>query len=364
MSDAPMRAVDRVRPRTARAGLLGLALLLVAAPAAAEPVVRLLELPFKVREMRGPRSEVATAVATSGLLPILRAGKDPVPVVLVWGEEGGAVLILENGSVAVKPVGREAVEDLVASETPRGALPGLRRALDGPLSVFLSGRTRSADGAPAATTLTFRERQPMAVSTDPKPVPIATATLTAGEGALFAANPPRIVTIAGRPAVLAATLTGSDAGGLVLATRTSSDPASWTLSASAPSGPRSAIAVVGDFTGTGTGAATVDSTGRLTLWTLAPDRIEPGPQAAGYTIGEGEADLAETLPREGGADLALPVAGIPALAIVSTRDGLRERARVTLPAPAGTGVATLGERLIVGLSDGRVAAIALDGGKP
>ncbi len=364
MSDAPMRAVDRVRPRTARAGLLGLALLLVAAPAAAEPVVRLLELPFKVREMRGPRTEVATAVATSGLLPILRAGKDPVPVVLVWGEEGGAVLILENGSVAVKPVGREAVEDLVASETPRGALPGLRRALDGPLSVFLSGRTRSADGAPAATTLTFRERQPMAVSTDPKPVPIATATLTAGEGALFAANPPRIVTIAGRPAVLAATLTGSDAGGLVLATRTSSDPASWTLSARVSSGPRPAIAAVGDFTGTGTGAATVDSTGRLTLWTLAPDRIEPGPQAAGYTIGEGEADLAETLPREGGADLALPVAGIPALAIVSTRDGLRERARVTLPAPAGTGVATLGERLIVGLSDGRVAAITLDGGKP
>ena len=112
-----------------------LAALLVFAvgPACAEPSVRILDLPFKVREMRGPRSEVAVAVATSGLLPIARAdktmGKEPAPIVLVWGEEGGAILTVENGRVAAKPVGREAVEDLVASETPRGALPGIRRAL-------------------------------------------------------------------------------------------------------------------------------------------------------------------------------------------------------------------------------------------
>ncbi len=55
---------------------------------------------------------------------------------------------MENGRIAAKPVGREAVEDLVASETPRGALPGIRRALDGPLSAFLTGRTRGPDGAP------------------------------------------------------------------------------------------------------------------------------------------------------------------------------------------------------------------------
>ena len=351
-----------------------LAALLVFAvgPACAEPSVRILDLPFKVREMRGPRSEVAVAVATSGLLPIARAdktmGKEPAPIVLDWGEEGGAILTVENGRVAAKPVGREAVEDLVASETPRGALPGIRRALDGPLSAFLTGRTRSADGAPAATTLTLRERQPMAVSTDPKPVPVATTTLQAGDGAVFAPRPPRIVSLAGRPAVLAATMTGTGSGSLVLATRPAADPAAWTLSARTQPGPRPAIAALGDFSGKGAGVATVDATGRLKLWSLAPDRIEPGPEASGYTLGDGGADLADALPHEGGADLAVPVAGMPALAIVSAREGLSERARVTLPAPAGTGVAFLGEgaasRLVIGLSDGRVAAVALDGGTP
>ena len=357
MSDAP----GRLR-------LAALLVLLAAGPACAEPAVRLLDLPFKVREMRGPRSEVAVAVATSGLLPIARAGREAAPIVLVWGDEGGAILTVENGRVAAKPVGREAVEDLVASETPRGALPGIRRALDGPLSAVLTGRARSADGAPAATTLTLRERQPMAVSTDPKPVPVATAALPAGDGAVFAPRPPRIVSLSGRPAVLAAILTGAETGGLVLATRAAANSAAWTLSARTGPGPRPAIAAVGDFSGTGSGVATVDATGRLKLWSLAPDRIEPGPEAAGYTLGDGPADLADVLPRDGGADLAVPVAGMPALAIVSTRQGLSERARVTLPAPAGTGVAALGEgaavRLVVGLSDGRVAVLALDGGNP
>ncbi|MCJ2011154.1 hypothetical protein [Methylobacterium sp. J-076] len=344
---------------------------LAAGPARAEPALRLLDLPFKVREMRGPHSEVATAVATSGLLPLVRGGdgtRGSPPIAVVWGEEGGAILAVENGAVAVRPIGREAVEDLVASETPRGAVPGTRRALEGPLSAFLTGRTRGPDGGPAATTLTLRERQPLAVSTDPKPVPVATAAVPAGDGAVFAPRPPRIAALGGRPAVLAATLTGADAGGLVLIARPASDPAAWAVSARTAPGPRPALAALGDFSGKGLQAATVDSTGRLTLWNLAPDRIEPGPEAAGYTLGDGEADLADTLAREGGADLALPVAGMPALAIVSARDGLRERLRVALPAPVGTGVAALGEgagaRLVVGLGDGRVAAIALDGGTP
>lgn len=340
-------------------------------PALAEPAIRILDLSFKVREMRGPRSEIATAVATSGLLPIVRGGdgrRSAGPIAVVWGDEGGAVLIVENGAVAAKPIGREAVEDLVASETPRGALPGSRRALDGPLSAFLTGRTRSPDGTFAAAALTLRERQPLAVTTDPRPVPVATASVPAGDGAVFAARPPRILSLAGRPAVLAATLTGTDSGGLVLVTRSSADPAAWTVSARTAPGPRPALAALGDFSGKGIEAATVDSTGRLKLWSLSSDRIEPGPEAAGYTIGDGESDLADTLARDGAIELALPVAGMPALAILSGRDGWRERLRVTLPAPAGTGVAALGEgadaRLVVGLGDGRVAAIALDGGRP
>lgn len=341
------------------------------APAWADPAVRILDLPFKVREMRGPRSEIATAVTTSGLLPIVR-GRDGTrasgPVAVVWGEEGGAILTVENGSVAVKPIGREAVEDLVASETPRGAVPGTRRALDGPLSAYFTGRARSPDGASAAAFLTLRERQPIGVSTDPRPVPIVTAAVPAGDGAVFAPRSPWILAFAGRPAILAATLTGTDSGALVLITRSSADPTAWAASARTAPGPRPAIAAVGDFSGNGVQAATVDSTGRLKLWSLAPDRIEAGPEASGYTIGDGAADLADTVARQGAVDLALPVAGVPALAVLSARDGWRERARVTLPAPAGTGIATLGDgsgaRLVVGLGDGRVAAIALEGERP
>ncbi len=380
MSDAPARAGRAVIARGLGAGLLALAcslaLSLAAGPAHAEPAVRILDLPFKVREMRGPRSEIATAVATSGLLPVIRGSdgaKAGTPIAVVWGDEGGAVLVVENGTVAARPIGREAVEDLIASETPRGALPGIRRALDGPLSAYLTGRARAPGGGPAAATLAVRERQPLGVTAEPKPVPVETASLTAGDGAVFAPQPPRIVPLAKHPAVLAATLTGPEAGALMLVSRSAGTPPTWTMSARTPDGPRLALAAVADFSGSGAPeAATVDARGVLRLWTLTPDRIAPGPEAAGYTLGEGEADLADTVPVEGGTDLALPVAGVPALAVVTARgprkETLRERLRVTLPAPAGTGIAALGEgaglRLVVGLGDGRVAAIALDGGRP
>ena len=134
-----------------------------------------------------------------------------------------------------------------------------------------------------------------------------------------------------------------------------------------------------DFSGGGAPeAATVDSRGALRLWHLAADAITPGPEAMGFTLGGGEADMsppsdvADTVPAEGGTDLALPVAGLPALAVVTARGSnngsWRERLRVTLPVPVGTGIVALGEgaalRLVVGLGDGRVAAIALDGGRP
>ncbi|TXM89687.1 hypothetical protein FV223_20940 [Methylobacterium sp. WL116] len=68
------------------------------------------------------------------------------------------------------------------------------------------------------------------------------------------------------------------------------------------------------------------------------------------------------------ADLALPVADNSAIALVSLKGGIRERARIALPAPAAYGVAALGRgtkvRILVGLSDGRVAVVAPDGTKP
>ena len=343
--------------------------------ARAEPGVRILDLPFQVRALRGPRSEAAVSVATSGLLPIAGGtasqqvgDEESAPVAVVWGEDGGAVLTLSGGSFTVRPIGREAVEGLTAAETPRGALPGSRRALSGPLSAYLTGRTRAADGSEAASVLTIRERQPMAVSTDPKPVPVATVTVPAGGEAVFAPLRPRLLRLGDRPMLLAATRSGADAGGLVLVDRPAGG--AWTVTArTAPQpGPPVKIAGIADFAGSGqTQAATVSAAGRLQLWTLQPDRIEPAAAADGYAPGAGDSDLAvATL--AGGPELVLPVAGKPEIALVTAKGTLRERLRVPLPAPPETGIVVLGEggatRLVVGLADGRVAVVAPEGGTP
>lgn len=370
--------------RVARAGRLSrsllLALLLCAGPIAearAEPVIRVLDLPFTVRALRGPRSEVAVSVATSGLLPIAGAkvghdagDEESAPVAVVWGDEGGAVLTLANGTVTVKPIGREAVDGLSAAETPRGALPGMRRALSGPLSAYLTGRTRAPDGSEAAAVLTIRERQPMAVSTDPKPVPVATVTVPAGGEAVFAPLRPRLLRLAGHPALLAATLSGAEAGGLVLIGHPDGQP-TWSVMARTPPqpGPPLKIAGIADFAGSGgLQAATVSARGLLQLWTLSPDTIEPAGEASGYAAGDGDADLAVTNPTAGPPELVLPVAGRPEIALVQAKGSLHERLRIPLPAAATTGIVALGEgtatRLLVGLADGHVAVIAPDGGKP
>ncbi len=373
-----MTAAGHAPPgRRGRALVLGL--LLCAAPVAAraEPGIRILDLPFAVRALRGSRSEAAVSVATSGLLPIAGAkvgrqagDEESAPIAVVWGDAGGAVLALADGTVTVKPIGREAVDGLSAAETPRGALPGTRRALSGPLSAYLTGRTRAPDGGEAAAVLTIRERQPMAVSTDPKPVPVATVTVPAGGAALFAPLRPRLLRLADRPALLATTLSGAESGGLALIGRPDAG-ASWTVTARTPpqAGPPLKIAGIADFAGSGTlQAATVSARGTLQLWTLHPDRIEPAGEAAGYAAGAGDADLAVTVPAGGVPELVLPVAGRPEIALVTAKGGLHERLRVPLPAPATTGIVVLGEgaaaRLVVGLADGRVAVVAPDGGTP
>ncbi|TXN56388.1 hypothetical protein [Methylobacterium sp.] len=367
------------RQRRIVAALMGL--VLCAAPLAAAraepPGLRILDLPFKVRALRGPRSEVAISVATSGLLPIAGAktsqpagDEESAPIAVVWGDDGGAVLGLADGTVTARPIGREAVEGLTAAETPRGALPGSRRVLAGPLSAYLTGRTRAADGGEAAAVLTIRERQPMAVSTDPKPVPVATVTVPAGGDAAFAPLRPRLLRLAGRPALLAATLSGLDSGGLVLIGRPDGAEA-WSVTARTPvqPGPPLKIAGIADFAGSGiVQAATVSARGLLQLWTLQAGRIEAAGEAPGYAAGEGDADLAVTAPAAGPPELAVPVAGRPEIALVQAKGALHERLRIPLPAPATIGIVALGEgaatRLVVGLADGRVAIVAPDGGKP
>ena len=348
--------------------------LLAAGPAAAEPQVSVLDLPFRVTAMRGPASEVAVAVATSGLLPLARprtgeaapeAGEeDRAPVVVVWGEGGGAALSLSEGRIRTTLLGAEAIEGLAAAETPRGALPGSRRALAGPLSAYLTGPTR-AGGLPGAAALTIRERQPMAVSAEPKPVPVTTVTVPAGADAVFATARPRAFRLGAKPAFLAATLEGAG-GGLALIGR--KDGADWSVLARTPAqaGGPLRLAAIAPFSGPGAPqAAAVRGDGTLQLWSLSPEALALLGEGPGYGAGPPEADLAAIVEpdKDGPAELALPAAGGTALAVVAFKGGPpRERLRAPLPAPAATGVAALGRgaasRLLVGLADGRVAVVS------
>lgn len=361
--------------------VLGLLVAAIAAPAVAQPAVTVLDLPFRVTAMRGPASEVAVAVATSGLLPLakpraaapaLETGEeDSAPMVVVWGEGGGAALGLADGAVRTTLLGAEAIEGLAAAETPRGALPGSRRAVSGGLSAYLTGPTRAA-GVPGAAGLTIRERQPLGVTAEPKTVPVKTVTVSAGADSVFASARPRALRLAGRPAFLAATLDGTSGSGLALIGHREGS-ADWSVLARAPVQPTAPtrIAALADFTRSGTPqAATLRGDGVLQLWTLGSDAVTLAAEAEGYGAGAPDADLAAPVEPEGTgiADLALPVAGGQALALVSLKGGVSERLRAALPAAAEHGVAVLGRgtgaRILVGLADGRVAVVAPEGAKP
>ena len=356
----------------ARAAGLILAFVLGPGPAAAEPQVAVLDLPFRVTAMRGPASEVAVSVATSGLLPMARprAGEaapetgeeDRAPVVVVWGEGGGAARRHRDGPVPPTPDRAAAGGGRAPARTPPPPLPGSRRALTGGLSAYLTGPTRSG-GSPAAASLTIRERQPMAVSTDPKPVPVATNTVPAGPDAVFATARPRALRLAGKPAFLVATLEGAGGGLALVGRREGGD---WRVLARTPvqaGGPLRLAAVAPFSAPDAPRAATVRGDGVLQLWSLAPDALTLAGEAPGFAAGPPEADLAAVVEPDGSglAELALPSAGGTALAVVTLKGSPRERLRAPLPAPAATGVAALGRgastRLLVGLADGRVAVV-------
>ncbi|WP_375456760.1 hypothetical protein [uncultured Methylobacterium sp.] len=351
-------------------------------PAAAEPAVTVLDLPFRATAMRGPRSEVSVAVATSGLIPLARprasgaapeAGEEEgAPLVVVWGEGGGAALSLVEGAIRTTLLGAEAIEGLAAAETPRGALPGSRRALSGATSAHLSGSTRATGAdAPAAAGLTIRERRPVAMGGEPKPVPVSTVTVPAGPDGAFAPFRPRALRLSGRLAFVAATLGDGDRCGLAVIAR--AGIGDWAVAARTPpqEGAPMKIAAVWDFTGAGAlQVATVrGKAGMLQLWTTDADPMTLAGEAPGYAAGTGDAELAAILNEGAGApDLALPTIDGAALALVSLKGGIRERARIALPAPAAFGVSALGEgraaRLLVGLADGRIAVVAPGGTRP
>ncbi|WP_313898388.1 hypothetical protein [Methylobacterium sp. J-068] len=359
----------------------------------------ILDLPFRARAMRGPGSEVAVAVATSGLLPLARPrGANPAqadedtPIVVVWGDGGGAALSLAEGQVATTLLGAEAVEGLAAAETPRGALPRSRRAVSGPLSAHLADAVPALSGGPEqAASLVIRERQPVAMGGDPKPVPIVTTVLTAAPEAAFALRRPRIARFAGGPAIVAVTVAPDGWAALALFGKAEAKadpekagpksdakagPTAWTLlargaaQAPGPGGQPLKPAAIADFSRDGrpqvAAVSAPDGAGLLQLWALEDGALRLAREAPGYTNvspGEGEADLAALveLTKDGPPELALPVADRSALAILSLKDDIRERRRTPLPGLAAFGLASLGQgpatRLLVGLADGRIAVV-------
>ena len=322
---------------------LALALLLLASPAAAEPRVALLDLPFRVTQLRDAASEAALAVATAGLPQLPRK---PGPLAVAWGETGAAVVTLAGDTVTVIPLPLDAIEGLTAGETPKGAVPGSRRVLAGPLSAYLSGT--GPDGHRTATALTLRERQPVAMSADPKPVPDATSAVSPGPGAVFAADALRPIEIDGtvnllavseRPEGASLAVIGRRDGAWQMRGATPPEPGPLSLAAARPGATPAALLVRG-------------ADGRAESWALAggtPTRQARGGAgfaAPGAALGEGEWVLA--------------AGDRTALAYLSA-DGLKERARAALPAPVGAGLAVLGSghgaAIVVALTDGRLATV-------
>lgn len=351
------------------------ALVLSATAAAAEPSVTILDLPFAARAMRGPGSAVSVSVATSGLLPLARpksadpkatlaAEPEDAAVVVVWGEGGGAALSLKDGRIETTLIGTEAIEGIAATETPRGALPGSRGVVLGPVS---AGLTRGEAG----TLLTIRERQPVAMSTEPKAVPIATHAVSAGSGAAFAPGRPHGARVEGSPLVFAVAVAVQGSGAPML-TVLGRSGTGWDVIGRTPPQAESAldIAAAGHFAGPGpVRIATVlapEGAGQLQLWAWDKGGFRLVGEAPGYTgraAGAAEADLAAAMDADADdiPELALATADRGSVAILDLKDGIRERARIPLPAKAGFGLSALGRgpqaHLLVGLSDGRVAVV-------
>ncbi|AWB21953.1 hypothetical protein DA075_14275 [Methylobacterium currus] len=328
----------------------GLAALLSAAHAAAEPRVTLLDLPFRVTQLRDAGSEAALAVTTAGLPQLPRKAG---PVAVVWGEGGAAVLTLSGNRIAVVSLPLDAIEGLTVGETPKGALPGTRRVLAGPVSAYLSGPSRGPDGRPGAAGVTLRERQTVTMSADPKPVPVVTATVPPGSGAVFSADTLRPVEIDGALHLLAL---GEHPEGTGLSLIGRQD-GTWRVRAETPSEP-GPLALAADLPGPTPGAVLVrGAEGRLEHWSLAGGK--PTRLAQGGKGGDGKGADGKGFAAPGavlGSELVVASRDRAALAYVSLKD-LTERARASLPAPVGAGLAVLGRQVVVALADGRLATV-------
>jgi hypothetical protein len=358
--------------RLALAAVMALAL----GPAAgAEASVTVLPLGFSVEEFRGPASYFARTLASSPALP----EKLPADraVVALWGAGGGAALYLDKGEL--RRSGWPAGEEPPVREAPRNAVAGTRMQSDGPLTAFYATpRTDYRHGVfgrvDSAGALIVQEKQPLAgVSSEPRAVPTRVATIEAGPEAVFEDLEPRLVDLDrdGTPEILA--VKSYLAKGSALAVVGKRDGA-WTVLAETPpiGEPRRwlAPAAVADFAGDGKPAIALLSAphlqGTLQLWSFDAGKLALKHEAAGYSnhvFGERaiENAAAVDLDGDGRPELVIPTQDRKFLAVLSLKDGVKELRRIALPAPAGRGLAALGEgrdaHIIAALEDGRAVVV-------
>lgn len=369
--EKPYSTRCRLRPAA-----LGFILLAVCSPATADPLVTILPLGFAAREFRGPSSRVA-AVAPS--LAALRedrilAGR---PLVVVWGEGGAAALTLGGREVRILQLGR-AASDLAATERGRDAIPASRIEASGAFTASLTGPTRAypheaLGGATHAASISIVERRPVQIGAEAKAVPTTTSQVAAGDGAVFEDREPRLVQLADDAVPEIVTVRSYLNRGSAMAVIARRDGV-WGVLAETPPAAEARHwlnpAAVADFLGTGRPQIAVVRTphrdGVLQLWSLQGDALALESEKAGYAnhaFGSSAQDLATAadVDGDGRPELLLPSLDRRAIAIVSFKGGIRELTRIPLPAPASSGVATLGSgpdlHILVGLEDGRVADI-------
>ena len=351
-------------------GLLG------SGAARAEPTLSILPLAFGVTEFRGPASRVASTVASTDAFRESRPALVG-PLVVLWGQEGGAVVTLAGDDLAVRSFTR-GQSDLPALERGRTAIPSSRSAVADGLTVTLDDATRDypheALGSPVhARTVTIVERRAAPPAAEPRPVPTATARISAGPGAVFEDREPRLSDLDedGVPEILVVRSYRDRGSALAVIDRRDGV---WALRAETPAdGEPFRWLNPASSGGLGPGHAReialvrrphLDGVLQIWRWTgTALELVAEKPGYSNHAFGSSAQDLAATSTDEAGAArIALPTLDRRSLAIVSLAGGrLEEVARVALPARALTGVAILGKgratRIIVGLEGGKVAAI-------
>ncbi len=345
-------------------------------PATAEPAVSILPLPFHVREFRGPATRVAAIAPSLAPLRSDPALKDK-PLVVVWGEGGGAVLTLVGRDIRPIPLGRSSA-DLSTTEQGRDAIPASRIETAGPVTATLTEPTREyrheALGASIhAKSVSIAEKRPVQIGGAAQSVPTEVTRVDAGPGAVFEDREPRLARLGreGPPEIVTVKSYTDRGSALAVIGRRGG---AWKIVAETPpigEGQRWLNpAAVADFLGSGRPQIALVRTphleGLLQLWSFEGDALTLRAEKAGYAnhaYGRSAQDLAATadLDGDGRPELVVPTLDRGSLAILSMKSGIREIARIPLPARAETGVAVLGTgadlRILIGLEDGRVADI-------